>query len=82
MEAQNKSESQILRIRAHDYWYDWSAIEEQLQLGKENIKDGKRKEITCKMLGICLGAACQDGKNHKREMRSKRGMKAGRQLSY
>lgn len=66
---------------AHDHQHDWGAIEEQLKLTRVNIKDGKGKEITCKMLGTCLEAACQYRKNHNRERQDLREEVEGRKAA-
>jgi len=37
-------------------WDNWNKIEEQLNLAKGKMKDGKEKAIIRKMLGMCLEA--------------------------
>lgn len=53
---------------ARENWDNWNKIEEQLNLTRGKLKDGKEKGIICKMLGTCLEAACQYKECKEREM--------------
>ncbi|XP_074965396.1 uncharacterized protein LOC142064386 [Phalacrocorax aristotelis] len=49
-------------------WDNWDKVEEQLNLARGKMKDGKEKAIICKMLGTCLEAICQYKECKEREM--------------
>lgn len=53
---------------AHENWDNWNKIEEQLNLTRGNVKDGKEKGVICKMLGTCFEAACHYEEYKEREM--------------
>lgn len=59
---------------AQDNLYDQEAVKEHLKVARCCSKNGKDKEIMCKVLGTCLEAACQYGKDNikeKQELKTK-----------
>ena len=55
---------------AYNNWHNWEEVEKQLTIARGATKFGKNKGMICKMLGVCLEAACHEREKVNRKIQN------------